>query len=49
MENKYIDKEKEVANQERIIAKKKWQCMCPHCTETAINRLSRKNMGEIPK
>ena len=37
MEIKYIDKEKEVANQERIIAEKKWQCMCPHCTETAIN------------
>ena len=37
MGNNYLDKEKKVANQEAIIAKKKWPCMCPHCTEVAIN------------
>lgn len=36
-ENKFLDKEKEIAKQEAIITKKKWTCMCPHCTETAIN------------
>ena len=36
-ENKFLDKEKEIAKLEAIITKKKWTCMCPHCTETAIN------------
>lgn len=37
MENPYIDKEKKVAGQESLISKAKWQCMCPKCTNNAIN------------
>lgn len=37
MGNEYLDKEKKLAAQERLLAKHKWQCMCPDCTEQAIN------------
>ena len=37
MENEYLDKEKVLANQEKIVNKTKWACMCPDCKETAIN------------
>lgn len=37
MENEYLEKEKKLAAQEKILAKHKWTCMCPNCTEQAIN------------
>lgn len=37
MENEYLDKERKLAVQEKQLAKHKWQCMCPNCTEQAIN------------
>lgn len=37
MVNEYLDKEKKLAAQEKLLAKHKWQCMCPTCTEQAIN------------
>lgn len=37
MENEYLEKEKKLAVQEKILAKHKWTCMCPNCTEQAIN------------
>lgn len=37
MNNEFIDKEKKMAIQEKNIAKTKWQCMCPGCSELAIN------------
>jgi hypothetical protein len=37
MKNKYIDKEKKLAELEKHIDKTKWECMCPHCTKQAIN------------
>lgn len=37
MKNEYIEKEKKLAAQEKAIEKTKWQCMCPRCTEEAIN------------
>lgn len=33
----YIDKEKALADAQRKIAKVKWPCMCPKCTDKAIN------------
>lgn len=37
MNKDYLDKEKQLAAQEKTLDKTKWQCMCPKCTETAIN------------
>lgn len=35
--NPYLNKEKDLAKQESIINKQKWECMCPGCCEKAIN------------
>lgn len=37
MANEYLDKDKRLAAQEKLLAKHKWQCMCSDCTEQAIN------------
>lgn len=37
MKNEYIEKAKRLSEQEKNIAKNKWQCMCPHCSDSAIN------------
>lgn len=37
MEKEYIEKVQKLSGQEKAIAKKKWLCMCPHCTNPAIN------------
>lgn len=37
MKNEYIEKAKRLSEQEKNIAKNKWQCMCPHCSDPAIN------------
>ena len=41
MENEYLEKEKKLAAQEKKLAKHKWTCMCPNCTEQAINSRKR--------
>lgn len=37
MEKEYIEKAQRLSEQEKDIVKKKWLCMCPHCTDLAIN------------
>lgn len=37
MEKEYIEKAQRLSGQEKDIAKKKWLCMCPHCSNSAIN------------
>lgn len=37
MEKEYIEKVQRLSEREKDIVKKKWLCMCPHCTNPAIN------------
>lgn len=37
MKNEHLEMAQKLSEQEKNIAKKKWQCMCPHCTNPAIN------------
>ena len=37
MEKEYIEKVQRLSEREKDIVQKKWLCMCPHCTNPAIN------------
>lgn len=37
MKDEYIEKAQRLSGQEKNIIKKKWQCMCPYCSDPAIN------------
>lgn len=37
MKKEYIEKAQRFSEQEKEIARKKWLCMCPNCSDSAIN------------